>query len=126
MTGADLIDVAARLTANAAAGESEARYRSAASRAYYGAFHLVCGFLKQKSGLAVLKNHHGHRQAYLNLLTTARPEAIEAARLLDDLRSDRNRADYDLQSAKFRTLNNAKQCVEMAYAIKASLGACDA
>jgi len=126
VTGADLVHLAGCLAANSALGANdEARFRSAASRAYYGAFHVVCGFLAKRPGLKILQNHHGHRQAYLHLLTIAKPEAVEAARLLDDLRADRNNADYDLSSTKFRSFRNARQCVEMAHAIQSALNACD-
>ena len=39
MNGDDLITLAGNLVANQALGNSEARYRSSVSRAYYGAFH---------------------------------------------------------------------------------------
>lgn len=46
MTGSDLIALASHLVANTAFGNAEARYRSAISRAYYGAFHLVAEYTK--------------------------------------------------------------------------------
>ncbi len=124
MTGAELIHLAAHLSTNDALGNDEARYRSAVSRAYYGAYHLVCAFL-MRQGVEVVKNQQGHRQAYQSLKLVPRPEAVEAARLLDDLRSERNRADYNLLSPKFTTSGNARHCVEIAVAIQAALKTCE-
>jgi hypothetical protein len=45
MTGDDFIAFSGKLAANPAAGE--AGFRSASSRAYYGAFHLAMAFLAE-------------------------------------------------------------------------------
>ena len=45
MTGDELIALASHLIVNPAFKNEEARFRSATSRAYYGAFHLAVGFL---------------------------------------------------------------------------------
>lgn len=113
MTGVDLIHLAGHLAVNRALGANdEARYRSAASRAYYGAFHLVSSFLEETSGEGVLHNHHGHRQVFDRLMATGDADLATAARLLDNLRHDRNKADYDLASKAFRIQTKAQQCVE--------------
>jgi hypothetical protein len=88
MTGDDLIFLASNLTANSALGNAECRYRSAISRAYYGAYHLIVSFLKELAAqkelaginLHVPENHRGHEEAYRLLFATSVPEAIEAAR----------------------------------------------
>ena len=125
MTGDDLIHLAGHLAVNSRLGRSdEARYRSAVSRAYYGAFHLVCAFLDKHCGLAVLRNHHGHRQAFEMLTGLSNPAAVESARLLEDLRHERNRADYNLLVSSFRDAEIARQCVEMADSIRSALELC--
>ena len=86
MTGDDLIHLAGHLVSNTALGNAEARYRSAVSRAYYGAFHLVTAFLADCNA-KVLENHTGHVQAAQILHATGVPDAMEVARLLDDLRA---------------------------------------
>lgn len=113
MTGDDLIGLAGHLIVNKAYGESEARYRSAVSRAYYGAYHLVASFLKEL-GVTLKENHTGHQEAYEKLFKTGQTDAVAAARLLQDLRHARNDADYKLHINKFKSMQNAKNDVEMA------------
>lgn len=122
MTGRDLIHLAGHLAVNRALGtNAEARYRSAASRAYYGAFHLARACLSAHFQIHVLQNHHGHRQAYDELVQIGELETIRAAQSLDDLRRFRNKADYDLNSTEFKDDVAAKQCVELADRVRADL-----
>jgi uncharacterized protein (UPF0332 family) len=123
MDGRDLIAVAAHLTQNAALGKAEARYRSAISRAYYGAFHLVAQFLAEHHR-AVRENHTGHQEAYLALFGTGIVEAVQAARVLRDLRSQRNAADYRLSAKGFDDQPHAMQQVESAEAVRSLLDRC--
>ncbi|MSR60673.1 MAG: HEPN domain-containing protein [Planctomycetaceae bacterium] len=119
MTGADLIHLAGHLAVNRSLGANdEARFRSAVSRAYYGAFHLVSSFLEKVRGQPVMRNQHGHRQAYEQLLGLGKTEMVAVARLLDNLRHDRNKADYDLNTTAFRDQLKAQQCVERADEIR--------
>ena len=132
MTGDDLIFLASSLTANSALGNAECRYRSAISRAYYGAFHLILAFLKElfaledlsDLGLHVPENHTGHEEAYRILFATHVPEAIEAARHLNDLRGERNKADYKLSARGFDSMVNAQEKVEMALAVQSLIRKC--
>lgn len=123
MDGQDLIAVAAHLTQNAALGKAEARYRSAISRAYYGAFHLAAKFLAEHHR-PVRENHTGHQEAYLALFGTGITEAMQAARILSDLRSKRNAADYRLSAKGFDGQPHAMQQVESADAVRALLDRC--
>src|SRR5438045_2836714 len=112
MTGDDLIALAAHLVANSAFGNAEARFRSAVSRAYYGAFHLAVSFLKEVAGIRVLENHTGHDQVCRLLRSTGNTQAIEAAASLAELRTTRNRADYKLQIRGFESRPNVQEWVE--------------
>jgi uncharacterized protein (UPF0332 family) len=123
MDGQDLIAVAAHLTQNAALGKAEARYRSVISRAYYGAFHLVAQFLAEHNR-PVRENHTGHQAAYVALFETGITEAVQAARILSDLRSQRNTADYRLSAKGFDDQAHAMQQVESAEAVRALLDRC--
>jgi uncharacterized protein (UPF0332 family) len=125
MTGADLIHLAGHLAVNRALGSNdEARFRSAASRAYYGAFHLARAFLVDHLKQHILRNHHGHRQVLEQLTQLVNPEATRAMRLLHELRRDQNSADYDLAATAFRDANKARVCVEMAESIRIALEKC--
>jgi uncharacterized protein (UPF0332 family) len=123
MTGDDIIFLASQLIAHAQYGHAGARYRSAVSRAYYGAFHLVLDFL-QEFGVDIVKNHNGHVEAYRTLFQTDHPTAMRAARMLDELRGDRNIADYHLEKPKFDNPKNAIDRVEMAAEISGCLKQC--
>jgi uncharacterized protein (UPF0332 family) len=123
VTGDDLIQLASRLAANPGLGDAEARYRSAASRAYYGAFHLARAFLADL-GARLLKNATGHAELYRVLLSSGQSDAQNAARLLSDLRRNRNAADYDLDSARFRKQSVAFEIVESADQVRELLDRC--
>lgn len=134
MTGDDLLFLASNLVANASLGNPESRYRSAISRSYYGAFHIIVAFLEELGSLTQLagidlnvpENHTGHETAYRLMFNTDVPEAVDAARCLNDLRGDRNRADYRLKMKGFDSMANAKEKVEIGYAIKALVTKCRA
>jgi uncharacterized protein (UPF0332 family) len=123
MTGDDLIFLASQLIAQAQYGHAGARYRSAVSRAYYGAFHLVIDFLREFD-VEIVKNHTGHVEAYRALFQTNHSMAVRAARMLEDLRGDRNVADYHLEKQTFDNPRNAMDRVEMAAEIKSCLNQC--
>jgi uncharacterized protein (UPF0332 family) len=123
MTGDDLIHLAGHLIANTALGDPEARYRSAVSRAYYGAFHLASAFLAD-CGARILSNHTGHVQAARILQANGHPDVVEASRLLDDLRSARNEADYNLQKKRLASRASAQADVEMAADLQICLARC--
>ncbi|MBW3540986.1 MAG: HEPN domain-containing protein [Planctomycetes bacterium] len=123
MTGHDLILLAGKLTANPGLGDAEARFRSAVSRAYYGAFHFARAFVEEM-GAVVPKNATGHFELSRLLWDTAHADAQQAADHLDDLRRERNRADYDQDSTRFRKQVNAVQCVELADDIRSAIDRC--
>ena len=58
------------------------------------------------------------------MFNTDVPEAVDAARCLNDLRGDRNRADYRLKMKGFDSMANAKEKVEIGYATKALVTKC--
>ncbi len=122
-TAEDILRLAGHLVANSALGDPEARFRCAVSRAYFAAFHLAAGTLEQ-FGVPVPQNHEGHEQAYRRLFGTGQPEAQQAARLLHDLRRDRNEADYRLERQRFSKEANARLSVEGAFDVKRLLEAC--
>lgn len=113
ITGDDFVELAGNLAANSAFGGSEARFRTAVSRAYYGAFHCAVGVLNEL-GVRVPQNHTGHVEAYRKLRHCPVSFAMDAASLLDGLRSDRIEADYDLNRLRFSKQINAQLCVESA------------
>ena len=123
MTGDELIALAGNLAVNTGLGTDEARFRSAVSRAYYGAFHLSCALLSD-FGITVRRNADGHSEVYRALWATQVREAQQVARLLSSLRSERNRADYDLLDPEFRKRETATVNVEAAHEIRLLVEAC--
>ena len=77
-----------------AGGSTEAEWRSACSRAYYAAFHVARSLL---AGLhfRVAKADRAHSYLWLRLSNAGVLQVTQAARQLNDLRRDRNQADYD-------------------------------
>jgi uncharacterized protein (UPF0332 family) len=122
MTGDDFIALASRLLLSNI-GDPEARYRSAVSRAYYGAYHLAIEFLSG-IGFRVPGNSECHEQAYRALFNSGNADAAEAARLLNDLRAARNEADYKLNKKRLALEANARADIETAGSFQAALRKC--
>jgi uncharacterized protein (UPF0332 family) len=91
MTGHDFLSLASRL----AAGPTEADWRSAASRAYYAAFHVARQLL-QDLRFRVPHADQAHRHLWLRLSNSGDPQVEQAGAELNVLRRYRNQADYDL------------------------------
>jgi uncharacterized protein (UPF0332 family) len=91
MTGRDFLVLANRL----AAASTEAEWRSAVSRAYYGAFHEARQLLTEL-GFTVPRDDRAHKYLSFRLSNAGNPLARLAGSELDILRGDRNAADYDL------------------------------
>jgi uncharacterized protein (UPF0332 family) len=91
MNGRDFLTVARLLSA----GSTEASWRSAISRAYYAAFHISRDLL-EALGFTVPFGDQAHAYLYRRLQNCGHPLVASAGMSLDRLRSERNRADYDL------------------------------
>lgn len=123
ITGDDYIALAAKLAAKRSA--DEAGYRSAVSRAYYGAFHLSGAFLADL-GLSVPKGASAHGWIPQTLIASGCQEAIDAGHFLQDLHSDRIVADYRWERRATGNQLDAKASVETAREIRSLLNACSA
>lgn len=85
------------ITSSKNQGTIEAKLRCAISRAYYAAFRKARNHLRDKEGepLHVLTHGNTH-QVVINLFNTGSDiDRLMIAQFLHDLRSARNRADYD-------------------------------
>ncbi|MBY0232740.1 MAG: HEPN domain-containing protein [Gemmataceae bacterium] len=85
------------------AGDTEAHWRSATSRAYYAAFHVARQLMEQ-CGFAVPAADRAHRYLSDWLSNGRHAATTQAGRWLDILRRHRNEADYDL----WRTLSRSE------------------
>jgi uncharacterized protein (UPF0332 family) len=120
MDGGLFLTFAAKLAASGASGP--AGYRSAVSRAYYGAFHLSREFLDRLGYRCRSDNeHHWVQRHFLNCQVA---EAKEIGRLLANLHESRKAADYNLQDSYCEVAKNAQFCVERADFIQNQLRVC--
>ncbi len=103
-------------------GSTEAHYRSAISRAYYGAFHTARRLLLDM-GIRLPKGEQIHMKATFCLHDCGDSMAAEAAVELEALRTERNRADYELDAPATRQALAESQ-VQTAQKIVAKLRQC--
>jgi uncharacterized protein (UPF0332 family) len=75
-------------------GTTEAEWRSACSRGYYAAFHVARRLLLSL-GFRVPLADRAHGYLWLRLSNAGVRAVRNAGSLLNDLRRERNRADYD-------------------------------
>src|SRR5437899_834592 len=91
MNGRDFLSLARELVA----GATEAEWRTAVSRGYYAAFHLARE-LFEDLGFAVPRGDRAHGYLWLRLQNCSHAPVVIAGAALNQLRADRNQADYDL------------------------------
>jgi uncharacterized protein (UPF0332 family) len=83
------------------AANTEVDRRTAVSRAYYGAYHVAREFLTQRCGVVLSKGADVHRAMQLCLQNSQNDLLRDAGIRLESLRTERNRADYDLTDSRF-------------------------
>lgn len=119
--GSDFIELAGKLCV--LRGADEAGFRTAASRAYYGAFHLANEFLDDLNcPVPANENAHGHLR--LQLMNAGQPDAVSAGSILRELHRIRIRADYSLADDKFRESSLARLVVERAHEFRRLIDLC--
>lgn len=101
----------------------EAAFRTAASRAYYGAFHIAERFLDDL-GFPVPRNENAHGFLRLQLMGSGHTMATSAGAILGELYRARVKADYDLTDVRFRNAEFARLIVERAHELKSLLDQC--
>ena len=107
MNPRDFLDVANALIV----GATEAAWRSAVSRAYYAAFHAARRLLRDL-GFRTPRADQAHAYLWLRLSNCGDAQMVTAGQKLQDLRGERNRADYDIDLALLRA--NAAKYVHQA------------
>jgi uncharacterized protein (UPF0332 family) len=114
----DFAQFASQLAQDTSLGPVE--YRSAVSRAYYGAFHSAQAFLRNVK--IAMPSSHG---AVWQTLISCQDQALMIAGSdLQDLHSNRRRADYDLNDLKIETQKNARSAVSKAFTVMTALTTC--
>jgi uncharacterized protein (UPF0332 family) len=107
------------------ADSGPAGYRSAVSRAYYGAFlsarNLIEIELKRKCKIDKVSAHEVVQRFLMGCKVE---QAVEMGQLLSNLHGYRKQADYDMGDATYEDQDEAKLCVERANLIIARLKEC--
>jgi uncharacterized protein (UPF0332 family) len=116
-TPEQLVAFAGKLVASHS--HTTAALRAAISRAYYGAYHLT-GDLLVEMGFSRGRQHNYHH----DLLNSGQAEARLAGQLLENLRTSRNLADYELGNPRAEQLRYAQSCVEDAEKVQSLLSDC--
>lgn len=116
MRGQDFIDLAIEL----AQGGSEAAHRTAASRAYYGAFHVAVQLLAD-TGVVLPDSAEAHRKLQFCLGECRESAGEQAGERLELLRRRRNAADYNLHEPAFQQKAPAEKAIILAERIVAIL-----
>jgi len=83
----------------------EAERRTSVSRAYYAVFNCIKSYLVQNRIPFFLSGEHGQLIRYL--FNSGVKEMEQLSRMIDDLRTDRNEADYNMDSTRF----NKNTCI---------------
>jgi uncharacterized protein (UPF0332 family) len=121
MTGADFIQLAGRLAARP--NEHAAAYRTAVSRAYYGAFHLAQSLLV-RWGFTPSRLDNAHVFVQHLLIGSGHVDAASAGRLLENLHGNRLKADYDLDFPPADQQRFAQMAVERTHRLMRLLESC--
>lgn len=95
--GRKFLDLAQQL----AVGTTEAEWRTAVSRAYYGAFHEARRLLRGL-GFVVPRAERAHAHLWLRLSNCSVAQIELAGADLNRLRRERNTADYDVERTLHR------------------------
>ncbi|MEX2118827.1 MAG: hypothetical protein WD847_04385 [Pirellulales bacterium] len=120
MNAVDFLQLASELET----ATDEARLRTAVSRAYYASLHQATDLVIQ-FGVQLPRGTNKHAKIPILLQNAGDPTAAIAGQLLDNLRGDRNHADYDVEEARFGTAAFARQRVATAKKVFAILADCD-
>jgi hypothetical protein len=112
MEGREFITVAERIV-----GFGPGFCRSATSRAYYGAFHIVLELLDEL-GCALPRNGKSHNNAHGCLSKASHQSGRDVGRLLADLHTRRLKADYRLDDRGVEELMFGMCSVEIARQIE--------
>jgi hypothetical protein len=114
----DFLDLAGRLNSMSDAGP--AHHRAAIGRAYYAAY-CVAAEVFDRLRWPLPRSANGHDQVVRLLQSSGDAELRTAGGLLSDLRTDRNRADYDMSRTDVEKPKVAMAKVETAKLIVSEL-----
>ena len=92
---------------------SEAAIRTSIGRSYFGLYNLLGGFI-ERHGFDLPKAAKAHEVVRRDLAGCGIEAARQIASFLDDLREDRNQADYQLELSKYADVRLATYALKKA------------
>jgi len=111
--------------ANVAARQSgPAGFRSAVSRAYYGAYHSARELVEVAMQISCRFGGNEHKGLQRYFLNCQVAEGIQLGQLLENLHQSRREADYELTNLRYETQVQARLCVERASNIMSRVAQC--
>ncbi len=111
MNGSDFLDFASLLAASQTAPPA---CRTAASRAYYGVYHLATALLNDNFKFFCPRGENGHQWVREHFYNCTSSDAHEVGLLLGNLHESRKDADYALEKDFPDRQSHAITCVERA------------
>ena len=125
ITGDDFIQWASKWVVNPSAGE--VAWRTATSRAYYGAYHMARSLLCDSMGIPdCTSNDNSHHYVQHALINSKNTDASKAGSVLGTLRENRNKADYEIGRASAGKQAAAMESYKLADQVRDLLKQCDA
>ena len=101
-------------------GAYPVEFRTAISRSYYAAFHVGLEFLNE-IGFSIKDNSTAHREVYWHFNNSGDEDLKKVATKINELRTKRNHADYQLKRTDIESKENAKLLVQSAERIIESI-----
>ena len=93
-------------------GAYPVEFRTAISRAYYAVFHVGLNLLKEM-GFDIFQNAYSHEEVYRHFNNSCDKNLVKAAVKINDLRTRRLHADYELDRTSIEEKKNAKMLVQL-------------
>ena len=112
MNPEDSLDLADQL----ATRDTQAAFRTAVSRAYYGAFHAAVALIREM-GVLLPVGPESHQKVRFCLSESGNALGVQAGESLQILRQERNCADYDLDEPTAFNAKIAYQRIKRARAV---------
>ena len=122
MIPGEFITFAKALADNPQSGASG--YRSAVSRAYYGAYLSVSAMIAELAVPSRLRDYSEHKVIQIYLQNCQVPAAVQLGVFLASLHELRKNADYDMDDKTLEDQSESQLCVERANEIMKRLHKC--
>lgn len=104
-------------------GAFPAEFRTAISRAYYAVFHVGLNLLKEMD-FNIARNSSSHEEVTRHFNNSGDNDLIKAGSKINDLRTRRLHADYELNRKDVEKKQNSKMLVQMSIRLIDTINKC--